>query len=110
MRIHFEKSGGFTGIPLTTTIDTNELPPDVAAQLLQELVESGLLDQDPSALEAAQPPAGADMITYELTFEVGSYEQTYCLTDETAPDAMQPLFRQLTLLARNSPDPDRGYH
>ncbi len=102
MRIHFEKSGGFTGIHLATTVDTNELPPQEAARLLQELDQSGLLERDPSTLEGA-PGSGPDSITYELTLEVGSYEHTYCMTDETAPDSLQPLFRQLTMLARRTP-------
>lgn len=102
MRIHFAKSGGFTGIHVETIVDTNELPPEKAMHLLQELDESGLLEQTPETLEQA-PHAGPDVITYELTIEVGSYTHTYCLTEETAPDSLMPLFRQLTLLARQSP-------
>ena len=96
MRIHFEKSGGFTGMHLVTTVDTNLLPHEEAMRLLQELDESGLLEQDPETLESSPQKAGPDTILYELTLEVGSYEQTYCLTDETAPESLQPLFRELT--------------
>lgn len=109
MRIHFEKCGGFTGMHLATTVDTNLMPPEEAARLLQELDESGLLEQMPEALESTSQP-GTDMITYELTLEVGSYEQTYCMTEETAPDSLQPLFRQLTLLARRSASSDDIRH
>lgn len=105
MRIHFEKSGGFTGIRVTTTVDTTRMPPDEAARLLKELESSGLLEHEPEALESAAPPA-PDEITYELTLEVGSYEHRYCLSESDAPDSVQPLFRHLTVLARRQPPPE----
>jgi hypothetical protein len=101
MRIHFEKSGGFTGMHEAVTLDTDKMPPDEAARLLHELDASGLLEQDPEALENAPQP-GPDMITYELTLEVGNYETTYCLTDADTPESLQSLFRYLTVLARRS--------
>lgn len=105
MRIHFEKSGGFTGMPVAATIDTNEMPPDEAARLLKELESSGLLEHDPDTLESSAPPT-PDMITYELTLQVGSYAHRYCLTEADAPDSLQPLFRHLTVMARRYPAPD----
>lgn len=104
MRIYFERSGGFTGMHLATTIDTNRLPPEDAARLLEALEESGLLEMSAGALESGVEP-GVDQIVYEVKLEVGSYEQTYCMSDETAPESAQPLFRQLTRLARNPPAP-----
>lgn len=105
MRIHFEKSGGFTGMHMATTVDTNEMPPDEAARLLRELESSGLLEHDPATLESAAPPS-PDVITYEVTLEVGDYEQRYCLTDVDLPESLQTLVRQLTVIARRHPQPD----
>ncbi|MEZ4518625.1 MAG: protealysin inhibitor emfourin [Chloroflexota bacterium] len=103
MRIHFEKSGGFTGIGVSTTVDTSELPPDQAARLLEELDASGILEQPPETLESVPDVYEPDVIIYELTLQVGGYEHTYCMTDESVPETAQPLFRQLTLMARRSP-------
>lgn len=106
MIIRFEKSGGFTGMHVATTVDTNDLSPEEATRLLHELEQSGLLDTNPEALESTPdenaPHGAADVVTYELTLEVGSYEQTYCMTEETVPDSAQPLFRQLIRFARSS--------
>lgn len=106
MIIRFEKSGGFTGIPVVTTVDTSKLPPREAAQLLEELDQSGLLDASPDTLENnlfGDPASGTvDLVKYELTLEIGSNDHTFSVTEDTVPDTAMPLFRHLTLLARNS--------
>ena len=40
MKIHFERSGGFLGRELSTSVDTNDLPPEKALRLLEVLEDA----------------------------------------------------------------------
>jgi hypothetical protein len=98
MRIFFERSGGFLGTTLSTTVDTATLPPEEANELGELLQETHFFELPPILAEAK----GADQMSYRLTVETATQSHTVETTDEGAPDALQPLLRQLTLLARRS--------
>ena len=52
MKIYFERSGGFMGLPLKTSLDTAALPGEEAQTLQQMLAEAQFF---------ALPPAAEDM-------------------------------------------------
>lgn len=117
MQIRFERSGGFAGLTLSTTIDPNELPPKEAKELLTSLDESGILTRpnegegelesapgtDDTPEDAPAPMGYVDEMTYRLTVEVGDYEHTVCVTESEMTPEMVELFRCLTQMARRSP-------
>ncbi len=98
MKIHFERSGGFTGIPVIVEIDSQSLAEDEVQQL-QDLIQAARFFELP-----AHPPepsaAGADQFQYKITIEDGGQSHTIETTDGAAPDELRPLLRHLTLLAR----------
>ncbi len=96
MRIDFERSGGFAGMRITTTIDTQTLPPDQANELTQLVASSGFF-----SLPATFPSTGgADQYTYTVTINDQGRQHTVVVKDGSIPPALQPLIQQLTGLAR----------
>lgn len=98
MRIHFERTGGFAGMRMVATIDTESLSPDKARDL-QELVDtSGFFDL-PAGTSTGM--SGADRFHYRLTVETEGREHTVQVGDAALPEALWPLLRRLTVLARS---------
>ncbi len=98
MRIDFLRTGGFAGIRLQATIQTETLPTAEAAEL-RELVAAA----DFFRLPRTAPGSGstADQFTYRITV-VDSllHRHTVQTTDAAAPPSLQPLIQRLTQLAR----------
>jgi hypothetical protein len=102
MRIRFESSGGFTGMQLATTIDTNKVDPEVARPLVRALEETDFFGLPPELNGGALE--GYDQKQYKVTVDVGNYAHTVCFTDATTPESMEPFVRQMTSLARHRPN------
>lgn len=99
MRIYFERSGGFMGMRVETTIDTSTLP-DEEAQVLHEMLDAASFFQLPEDLTTAS--GGADQFQYKLIVESEDQEpHTVRLGDVSAPPEIQPLLRKLTMMARD---------
>lgn len=101
MQITFERSGGFAGMRMSYSVDTEELPPE-KAQAIKDLVEQVDFFNLPDVLpeEAALP----DQFQYELTLETEAEKHTLKTTESGATAPVQALLRTLTLLARDLPD------
>jgi hypothetical protein len=99
MRIHFERSGGFAGMRMTTTVDTSTIPPD-EAQELQKLVESAEFFSLPELI----PTRGSqtDRFRYKVKVETGGRRHTVDTGEDAAPDTLRPLLRRLTDIARST--------
>jgi hypothetical protein len=100
MRIHFDRTGGFAGMRVQATIDTDSLTPDDARQIT-ELVAAAQFFELPSVIAATAP--GADQFQYRLTVETEGRKHTVEVGDASAPETVQPLLRKLVVLARRSP-------
>jgi hypothetical protein len=96
MQIFFERSGGFMGLRLKTTVDTADLTIEEAQEWEQALTAAGFFDL-PSRLETE---SGADRLIYKMTVVTTEQEHTALCTDEDAPEELRPLLRQLTIMAR----------
>jgi hypothetical protein len=103
MRIRFESSGGFTGMQVSTTIDTSNLDPEEARPLVRALEDTDFFEL-PSELDGGALE-GYDQKSYKVTVDVGNYTHTVCFTDASTPGPMEPFVRQMTSLARRQPDP-----
>ena len=98
MKIQFERSGGFSGIPVVGTIDSKSLAAD-EVQRLRELIQTANFFDLPS--HSPEPAStGADQFHYKIAIEDESHTHTIETTDSAATSDLQPLLRQLTLLAR----------
>jgi hypothetical protein len=99
MKIRFERSGGFAGMLVTTTVDTEALAPEEAQQLRLSIEEADFFAL-PRKLTAPSP--GADHFQYNITVESEGRRHTIETTDVAAPEALRPLLRRLTRLARST--------
>ncbi len=96
MRIDYERSGGFAGMRITTTVDTQSLPADQGKEMAQLVASSGFFN-----IPSTPPPAGgADMYTYKVTVTDGGQTHTVTVKDGSIPPALQPLLQRLTAMAR----------
>ena len=94
MQITLKRSGGFTGIPLTITIDTATLSADQASQL-QHLVEAVDFHQSATSATPAQP----DRFEYELTVQEGDRMHTITVGEAALPEPLKPLLHWLMTTA-----------
>lgn len=88
MKIYFERSGGFAGIPQSVTIDTTLLDRDEANKL-QTMVENLHFFDLPTKIVA--PKNGADYFNYKITIEVQNKKHSIEVTDMTMPSEIKTL-------------------
>ena len=99
MKIQLERSGGFTGIPLRSSIDTDLLDPEESKTLL-EMVESAQFFELPARIPS--PKAGVDRFNYKLTIEAKERSHTVEFNEANAPEQLSPLIKRVTLLAHGA--------
>jgi hypothetical protein len=75
MKIHFERSGGFTGIPVSMIIDTVSLP-SKEARIIQNLVEDSHFFELPPTPNKTSRTGAADYFQYQITIENGTRKHT----------------------------------
>jgi hypothetical protein len=95
MLVSLERSGGFTGRRVTSSIDTDELPAPQVTEALHALDELG-----------AGPPAasaGASQPRYRLTIHRASGPQVVELLESQVPAALRPVLAEL--IKRGMPAP-----
>jgi hypothetical protein len=93
MQIHFERTGGFAGLRLTTTINSVTLSPEDAHKL-QELIDTAQFFALPARLTAKTP--GADRFQYKLTVETQDRQHIVEVDEGAAPATLRPLLNWLT--------------
>jgi hypothetical protein len=97
MRIEFERSGGFAGMRLSVTVDTNTLDAE-EAQEMQNLIDEASFFDLPEELECENE---ADNFTYQVTVEQSEeIRHTVRMKESAAPDELMPLLQRLNLMAR----------
>jgi hypothetical protein len=97
MIIHFQRSGGFTGMLVQATINSASLSP-AEADKLHNLVQDANFFELPAQLTSTS--SGADQFQYIVSVEDGTRRHTVETSDGAAPPSLRPLLRELTLLAR----------
>lgn len=99
MRIRFERSGGFTGIRLDKTVESETLDTEQAIALQHEIDASGFFDLPEKIIS---PGGGADRFQYRITVESGGRRHTVEVGEAAMPEQLWPLVQHLTTLARTS--------
>lgn len=105
MKIYFERSGGFMGRSVSTFVDTNQIPPEEALDLLVKVEDAdffGLPQMPGTELESSVLP---DALCYKVTVEVAGVKHTVETSENNAPPQLQPLLQELSQLARQKPQP-----
>jgi len=96
MRIDFMRSGGFTGIPLRKTLDTDTLPAE-EGQELERLVDAAEF----FSLPETPGSGGADKRQYKITVEQNGRTHTVEADERAVPAALKPLVTKLETAARS---------
>ena len=73
MKIEIERSGGFAGIMKTITIDTKNLPKNMATRLEDSLSETLTLKQPPNKMKGKM----ADCYSYKISSQKGNKKQEF---------------------------------
>lgn len=97
MRIHFVRSGGFAGFTISAEINSDQLPPDEARILQQEVAQAKFFEL-PSRIPARS--GGVDRFQFTITIQDGSEVHTVEVGEADMPGALQPLVQHLSRLAR----------
>lgn len=97
MRYHFVRSGGFAGLRLAATVDSEELPEEEAI-LLEEELDSAHFFNLPNQLQ--EPQGGTDRFQYQITVDNGEKQHTVEAGEASLPDTLQPLVQHLERIAR----------
>ena len=97
VRAELRRSGGFAGRSVHVQLDSARLPPADAARLVQLVAAI-----DFGRLRASRPPipAGADLMSYDLTIERGGHRWHGTVADPAVPAQLRPLLQFLTTAAR----------
>ena len=96
MKINFERSGGFAGLKLAFSLDSDSLPADDAAAL-KKLVE------DTDFFNLPEPEAGRghpDGFQYAITVEQDGQQRTLRVSENMLPEKLRPLVNDLSIRAR----------
>ena len=91
MQITLKRSGGFTGIPLTITVDTATLSPDIATQLHHFVETADFFHLPVSGAMPAQP----DRFEYEVTVQEGDRKHTVTFGEAAVLEPLRPLLHWL---------------
>lgn len=97
MQIQFVRSGGFAGLNLSATVDTDSLMPDEAQSLRDELNAAQFFSL-PSTLEGSS--LGADRFQYDITVDDAGRTHSVTVGEAAVPDSLQPLILHLERLAK----------
>jgi hypothetical protein len=99
--VHVElvRSGGYAGLNLVASVDTQHLPPDAASAVHDALdrVDLGSLSSP------ALPPGMPDRYQYDLTVTAGDRRHSLTFHEPGVPPELQPLVDALMPLASPTP-------
>lgn len=87
MRVTLEQSGGFAGLMITRTIDTQDLSPSESQQL-ENLVNESNFFQLNSITELSPQP---DRFGYTLSVEIDGRKHSIQLSETNIPDKVRSL-------------------
>lgn len=90
--IHFERSGGLTGVPFNIHVDLPEIPED-AAQTMQNILLQSNFHHIPEDLRDGS--GAPDEQNYTLRVIAGQSDHTVRFTDSTMPESLAPLVEAL---------------
>jgi hypothetical protein len=91
-RIEFERSGGFAGISLKTSVDSRAISPEEVRKF-DELLDRIDVTTLTNSSEAAATQA--DQFQYDLTIEHGGKREHLTVRERDVPKELRPLLERL---------------
>ncbi len=101
-KIHFERSGGFTGLTKAVDIDVDLLPETERQALISHISNAGFFTL-PTEIVDASATTGADRYNYRITIESNNHKHSVKCTDGSAPASLVPLLAWLNGASRREP-------
>lgn|SRR5690349_7307602 len=98
MKVEFERSGGFAGLTMTHSVDTDDLSSDQAQQLAKLMDDADFYNL-PKVIKAKSP--GADRFQYNITVQDQKKRHSVQVGEGAIPANMKPLLDWLTDAARH---------
>ena len=98
MILTFERSGGFTAIPLRLTLDTEDLDIQESTMLQNQIAAADFFNLPG---QKASSGRGYDRFTFKLTVQDADQNHTIEYGDANIPEPLQPLIDQLSTMARS---------
>ncbi len=95
--IHFERTGGLTGLTLSCTVDTDSLDSSEVEQI-RNLISMVDVERV-SAIIASEKPQ-PDQFIYRITIENEDQTKVIVMYESEVPEMLQPLIRYLTVKAK----------
>jgi hypothetical protein len=99
LRISIERSGGFAGITMRTTIDEKDVAPDEALKLRQLVEETDFFNLPGKMISRSPQP---DRFQYDLKLEESGRGHTVTVSEEVLPEKLKPLIKWLMEKARHT--------
>ena len=96
-KIKFQRSGGFAGVTLSSTLDPDDLPEDDAEQVRQ-LIDDAKLFEQPKQIKSRSPMP--DRFEYKITIQEKGKRRTIVVGDQSTPANLKPLIDFLLQRAR----------
>lgn len=96
MRVTLEQSGGFAGLMITRTIETQDLSP-AESQELEQLVKEADFFQLNSITEGSPQP---DRFGYQLSIDTGKQSHSIQVSETNMPAQLRPLMEWVQNHAR----------
>ena len=91
-QLSLRRTGGLAGLPMEASLDTRELAPEQAQQLLGALAN---VDLDNVGAGSDWPPGAADTFRYELEIDHGQGARKTSFSDRQVPTKLVPVVRAL---------------
>lgn len=98
MIVEIEESGGFTGIPRSFKIDTDNLPKDQAKKI-SEIIKNLKLDN--TLQYGIRKPGAADYFNYSVTVNEKGITKTRQYDQSTAPQEIKELIKSISEIYAN---------
>jgi hypothetical protein len=97
-QLSLRRTGGLAGVPMRATLDTRELAPEQAREVLDALDS---VDLERVGKGQGWPPGAADTFHYDLEIDRGAASGTASFSDRQLPAELAPVVR--TLMDRAQP-------
>jgi len=91
--IEFERTGGFTGIPVRVILNGGLLEPHEFLSVKQMVEDSGFFLISPRDLHEN---TGADQFKYRIVISTAKHRHEVVLAEKQVPENLKPLIRFLT--------------
>ena len=98
MILVFERSGGFTAIPLRLTVDTKDLDSQESKMLQSQVAAADFFNLPERENTTGR---GYDRFIFKLTVQNAKQNHTIEYGDSSIPEPLQPLIDQLSTMARS---------